>query len=370
MPTTSRSNLQESVPLKILFVTLLAAGTFGCATEPSLIIVPDYGQPLDLAFSPDDRLWATLEGGRVQSWDLPSGEPGPFFQDDHAFWRIAISPNGKYAALTHGTSVQVRDLDTHERLALLEELPAGISSLRFSPDDRLLVGTCAYGSIGTREGIYETGLNPVFVWKVPGGELVRRFDEHTEPVQDAVFSPDARSVFSAGSEAVGGWTHMIVYQWHVATGEIAACFKGPRGEPVGIDITPDSRKLVSGSSDGRLVVWETGKPQPVQNDQVASASWDMALTPDGRLAALASGATTTIPPIPFIWNVWPSVPTLDLDNKVYLYNVQTGRHKRELGGHAGVVLKVAASPDGRYIASLDTIGHIRIYRLKQEDEVE
>ena len=96
-------------------------------------------------------------------------------------------------------------------------------------------------------------------------------------------------------------------------------------------ISPDGRRLVSGSADNTLIIWDTTTDQPIGAPLTGHAGWinSVAFSPDGKQIASAS-----------------------TDQTIRLWDAETGKLIGEpLVGHAGTVWSVAFSPDGKTLAS-------------------
>ncbi|HID68657.1 MAG TPA: WD40 repeat domain-containing protein [Roseibacterium sp.] len=105
----------------------------------------------------------------------------------------------------------------------------------------------------------------------------------------------------------------------------------PDGSVTAVAFSPDGQRIVSGSEDGTLRLWDaqTGAPigEPLRGHESFVAS--VAISPDGQ--RVVSGS-------------W--------DNTLRLWDAQTGALIGEpLRGHEGVVTSVAFSPDGQRIVS-------------------
>ncbi|MEO8611879.1 MAG: protein kinase [Chloroflexota bacterium] len=96
-------------------------------------------------------------------------------------------------------------------------------------------------------------------------------------------------------------------------------------------ISPDGRRLVSGSADNTLIIWDTTTDQPAGAPLTGHTGWinSVAFSPDGKI--IASGST---------------------DQTIRLWDVETGKPiGNPLVGHSGIVWSVAFSPDGKTLAS-------------------
>jgi WD40 repeat protein len=121
-----------------------------------------------------------------------------------------------------------------------------------------------------------------------------------------------------------------------------AVFSGHKGEVLAVACSADGRRLVSGSADGDILVWDAEGGQQLaclhgHEDQVNC----VACTPDGQ--RLASGSR---------------------DATVRLWDADGGPARLCLRGHAGEVLGVALSRDGQRLASA---GHDQTVRIWDAD---
>jgi WD40 repeat protein len=258
-------------------------------------------------------------------------------------------------------AIEVWDYRSGMRLHRLTGIAAFPSTLRFSSDGVYLLVAYACGSTGLRDGTWVEGRNPVFVWRVSDGQLVQRFDRHTHPVHDAVFSSDNRHVFSASRTIVGRKGKGQVLQWELDSGRVVASFVSGKGFNRGAAAPPSGDFAYSCDCEGRITRWDlTGGESDGQFGRVGSTCWAFELSPDGRLAATGSGGATGVIP-----GMVPQ-PTFRVDECARVYNVESGRLVWKLA-HPALVAHLAFSPDGRWLA---TAGHRRPIKVwdMQTDE--
>ena len=109
------------------------------------------------------------------------------------------------------------------------------------------------------------------------------------------------------------------------------------------------RKAVSGGYDGRLIWWDLEAGGPIRKVE-AHSKWirDVAATSDGSLVASVAD-----------------------DMVCRLWDGETGEKRHELSGHAvqtphhfpSMLYACAFSPDGRYVATGDKVGHVVIWEV-------
>jgi len=117
----------------------------------------DLGRILALAFSPDGTLLAAGIRGNIHLWEVDTANKLFSVNTEHkrgdkpfggAAEPLVFSPDG--AVLVNGLhvgAIQLWDVTTGDKIAVLDEHTQGVSTLAFSPDGTMLVSTAADGTI-------------------------------------------------------------------------------------------------------------------------------------------------------------------------------------------------------------------------------
>ncbi|HSK23735.1 MAG TPA: hypothetical protein VK906_11190, partial [Egicoccus sp.] len=157
-----------------------------------------------LTFTPDsDRLITTLvptgppdadERTGVVSWEWRTGDVMPVI--DTPAYSAFLSPSGDLVATTalqstvqsSSDTVEVWDLATGRRGAVLTGITGGVGSIAFTADGSRL-------ATGSRDGA-------VHIWDPVSGELQLELQGHYAQVTSVAFSPDGSRLASFGAEGV------------------------------------------------------------------------------------------------------------------------------------------------------------------------
>src|SRR5262249_39554498 len=144
-------------------------------------------------------------------------------------------------------------------------------------------------------------------------------------------SPDGRKILSGSSDRT-----MIL--WDRESGRILRRFVGNGGWIMSVAFSPDGRHALSGGEDKVMRLWDI-ESGAVVHEFRGHADWIMrvAFSPDGRLAYSTGGAS----------GIWSD----GSDFTVRAWNVESGQQVGEMARHRQMVWGLAVSPDGRRIIS-------------------
>ena len=140
---------------KIQMWDVATGGVLAVFAEPTE--QENLGRILALAFSPDGTLLAAGTRGHIHLWEVDTANKLFSVDTEHkrgdkpfsgAAEPLAFSPDG--AVLVNGLhvgAIQLWDVTTGDKIAVLDEHTQGVSTLAFSPDGTMLVSTAADGTI-------------------------------------------------------------------------------------------------------------------------------------------------------------------------------------------------------------------------------
>lgn len=278
----------------------------------------------------------------------------------------AIAPNGKLLVTANGKGdAAFWSLESGRRLSELEGVHEGpIYSVAFSPAGDVLATAGADRQMKLWFFTRDAEGNPQELKKLT---LVKG---HTGAVRAVIFSPDKKTLLSAGDD-------QTIRIWEVQNEEAREKqqLKEHR-EPVHrLALSPDGKQLASVDARGKVLLWNLDKGQVEQT--LDTAAEDAAFAPDGKTLAtvgIARQWTATVGQIHF-WKTdtgketgkaitaskgllraayLPDGKTLvtgGQDQKVVLWDVESGQARHEYRGHLGAVQALVIDKEGKNIVS-------------------
>jgi WD40 repeat protein len=277
-------------------------------------------------------------------------------------WAVAISPDGKYIASAAGTvavgadgvadnSLILWDASTGQIVRRFEGHTDRVYGVAFSPDGQQILSTSQD--------------NTLILWNTNTGEMIRHLVGHTRPVWSVVFTPDGKRAVSSSGDAT-------LILWDLETGEIVRRYEGHQGEIVNIDVSPDGKWIVSGGfEDNQIILWDLETGEMVkQLSGHESGVVCVVFSPDGKqilsggidsyliLWDVATGTEirrfTQSPDITRGMDFAPdgkTALTAHLNSSITLWDVNTGTIIKEFKGHDNWAIAVAYSPDSQTAVS-------------------
>ncbi len=289
------------------------------------------------AFSPDLKALASNYPFRLL--DLSTGKERPHQFGDWPF--AAFAHDGKVlVTASYKGDVRLWSLETGQELRRLRG-EEGTGRFAFSPDGRWLAAES-----GDREKL------ELRLWNVTTGEELRSLRSPQVQVTDLRFSPDSRTLATAGSD------HTIRF-WETATGRQRGILRGHSGPVLSLAFLRDGRRLVSGSRDATALLWDLPslagpRPEKELSPEELRARWDGLASDDADKAYRAIWSLASSPTaVKFLGEHLRPSPTADarrlaqliadLDSDTFAVRDRARSTLEELGETAEAALKKEAA---------------------------
>lgn len=308
------------------------------------ILLGHRDQLRSIEFSPKGLYVLTASrDGTARVWQTKRGKPVAVLAGHEGDVRGAVfSPTGRRVlTFSEDGTARVWDPGTTAELRLLSRESVPVTRLDVARGGRRRVTTDARGiariwSPGARTVVLPArrvrdasfSANGSLVATASGDGTARIWTAQGTPQQTirtsgrvtaVAFSPNGRSLATAGPEGVA--------LWGVEDRKAERLRTGPG--VVDLSFSPDGERLVTAGSDGKAQIWTvaTGRRENVlvgHRDRLTSAKF----SPDGALVVTASA-----------------------DHDARVWDARTGKRRQLLRGHGEIVSDAGFSSDGRWIVT-------------------
>jgi WD40 repeat protein/serine/threonine protein kinase len=204
-------------------------------------------------FLPDERTLVYASANRIVRHALPSApaisEP-TIAERTNKIIRLALSPDAGVVAASSiedgGKTIAVWNVGNARVFHWVPDHTARVGRLRFSPDGKTLASAGWDGMLG--------------LWDVAGDFEGQLLVGHYGRIHGAAFSPDAKTLATCGEDAVRLWNldnrqQVVVLPTHSVTWDIA--------------FSPDRRWLAAAADDGTIRLWRA----PLFEELEAAEEW-------------------------------------------------------------------------------------------------
>jgi len=281
-----------------------------------------------VCFSHDGLMLATGSADKkIKIWDLKGRELQVLKGHNDAVRSVSFSPDDQ-SVISASLDCTVRHWHIHSRAQqTLHGHQAAVRTVAVSPDGQMIVS----GSLDDQ----------IKIWDLHGNLLETIVGDHD--ILSVKFSPDGKKLLvGSGDSVISLWAIDECNKIKNKMGDRQPIqkFSGHSTAVWTVDFSPNGEKLVSGSSDKSVKLWQMDGTELVTMQGHKSTVWTVHFSPDGQTIASGSG-----------------------DDTIKLWSID-GIELQTLRGHSGAVWSVCFSPDGQSLISGSGDGTIKLWNLK------
>jgi len=269
----------------------------------------------------------------VEIWNLNHYESLQIQSQSYNISLIDISHNGQYIATGSGEKViKIWDIDTGLYLQSLSGHVSEINAITFSNTNQIL----ATASVD----------RTVKIWDITTGKCLKTLQGRADFVHSVVFSKDNRTVISGSQHSIN--------IWDIDTHKCISTFFGTKDWLSSLIVSQDERIIACaniGNEDNFIRIW--------QIDDLNNSVTESNQIPNRIL----KGHDDNIWSIAFNFDS-TKIVSGSSDRTVKIWNPQTGQCLKTLSGHNRPVLSVAFSPDGNTVASCGGHSIIKLWNVE------
>jgi len=288
------------------------------------------------AVAPDGtRALSAGEDGRLILWDTASGETvWERRPRDMGLYACTFSPDGaRVICGTRRHAVLLLDAQTGRRLARFEGHEGEVRGGAFAPDGSYLATAAADETLR--------------IWNLVDGSARVVPTGQTGGIKGCVCLQGGRWIATAGS-----WDATIKI-WDAATGAALATLTGHTFWVGGLAAHPDGRHLASASTDMSLGLWDAAAAVAAAAAPAGAAGTSPLLAAH---AGHACGCEYFAGGTRLVTGSW--------DGTLKVWDAEREALLATLAGHAGKVYGGAIAPDGRRLVSAGADGTLRLWDLE------
>jgi serine/threonine protein kinase/WD40 repeat protein len=316
----------DALPARITILDAATLRPIGPSIEPEAFVFGFVGfrnAAPHFALTPDDRSLVTAsEDGELAVWDLRSGQKTRTLPIETGLHALALSPDGRTAAVGIDGGIQLVDLPSGTVQTATGGFGGRPTWLLFSRDGDTVVSTNLDGT--------------VTLWDVGSAAPRETLRGHSESVQQPVFSPDGKTLYTVshdgsaiawdmtGERGLGRSFRFttdrksriaaLALEGHPGEfspdGQLIAVglqgrgialrdahdltrvglLLGTGGEVKSLAFSPDGRTLATSALGGVVTVWDVGSRSRLlhESDEDITGWVSLDISPDGRTLAITT----------------------------------------------------------------------------------
>jgi len=188
------------------------------------------------------------------------------------------------------------------------------------------------------DALLRRGVKPAVSLIPLGGALIRTLSGHTDYVQAVAVTPD-------GSRVVSGSADNTLKVWDLDSGQLLHTLNEHSARVCAVTITPNGEKIISSSSDNTLKIWDLASGQ-LLHTLSGHSHWVkvVTVTPDGD--RVVSGSR---------------------DGTLKVWDLANGQLLHTLRGHSDYVWAATVTPDGERVVSGSLDKTLKVWDLARKE---
>lgn len=220
-----------------------------------------------VAFSLDGQLVASgSDDGTVRLWNVKLGIPYGILEG-HSSWvrAVSFSSNGQLASASDDQTVKIWDVEMGKAQRARNQHSDYVTTVAFSPQ----LSPPAQSQNWYASASYD---KTVKLWDTETGEPFATLEGHLDIINCVVFSQDGGLIASASDDqTINSWNTESLRQAREDTGSVAReadfIFEGHQGRLTCIAFSPDSKFIISSSSDENVMLWDIERVRNQNKDK-------------------------------------------------------------------------------------------------------
>lgn len=327
--------------------------------------LPDQKKPIEaIAISPDGKIMATAVGNTANLWGPTGNLTKTLSGHQGNITSISFNP-GSDKVLTTGDdkSAILWDISKNPEVLRIFEHQSQVNTGQFTPDGQ-------YVLTGTGDPYLGFSENKAVLWNL-NGEKTTVFDDAKNAIQNIVVSNDGQQILTSG------WDNFAYY--YNIDGTLISRFRHNAQVPFAT-FSPDNNYILTTSNAGAALVHKTENSPPLvterpkivhkgpimegwfspNNDMVVIASTDHNFglwTLEGDPVTFNQGHFGKLRAV-CLSNDGRTITTSGFDNKMIIWEVESGAIKRNYSLPSAPIHLLKASPDRKSFLALDENGRM------------